>query len=605
MIMESPNSGSTLYRRLLVIRVILVIILLLLPFFDEFINEILDPTHRGWAVVASSWAADFLLYGTLGPVAVWLTFAWLIRRVRERDEAERYLQSLHLLSVEAAASTDVEALVNVALQMPERILGPVPATLIRRENPNGPWTLAGAHRLSVEQQAALQASLPKARHCHECAMPAGTAPVSCDLLPVLQAVQAERALVSVVCFCLSHEKPRQFILNVYLPLGVKLNAQMNKALNSMAAELTIAFDYAQLRSRELQLMLRVEQAIREQKDLRATLGRMLASIVAAQWAERGAVFLTVPDGPEADLISVAAWPEGQETDTLVPFARLTLTHGAKFANESPDSPILGFPLMADKFSVGALVLAGPLIFAADQADFLKIAIDMMALIIRNSQLYAELESQAVLEERSRVAREVHDGLAQSLGFVNFKVQEVDRLLARDQWPAARQALKELREGTQEFYAEVRSTIQDLRLSDGQAEPLAARLRQYALAVADRSDLKITVNVKDDLDLMPHVKTNLVRIVQEALSNVQRHAQATHVWVSLQRDADIIVLEIQDDGAGLPEASAEAPAHFGLRIIRERAENLGGQFQLFSQPGLGTRLRVTVPASYGMVNVEGT
>ncbi len=605
MIMESSKSGSPLYRRLLVLRVVLPITVFLVPLVDEIINELSDHGQPLWTNTLTSFAHDFLLYAILGPLLLLVAFTWLIRRVRERDEAEGYLHSLHQLSLEAADSTDVDALVNVALQMPERILGPVPATLIRRENPNGPWTLAGAYRLSVEQQAALEASLPKAKHCQECTMPVGADHMTCDLFPILQNVHSERAPGSVVCYCLSNEKTRQFILNVYLPKGVKLNPQGHQALNSMAAELAIAFDYAQLRSRELQLMRRVEQAFREQKDLRVTLGRMLASIVAAQWAERGAVFLTARDSTESDLIPVAAWPEGQEPDSLLPFARLTVTHCTKYANDSPDTSILGFPLVAETFCVGALVLGGPLIFAANQADFLKIAIDMMGLIIRNSQLYAELESQAVLEERSRVAREVHDGLAQSLGFFNFKLQQVDRLLAREEWTAARQALQELREGTQEFYAEVRSTIQDLRLADGQNEPLGLRLREYGGAFADRTGLMIAVNASDDLSLMPHVKTDLLRIVQEALSNVHRHAQAKHVSVTLRRDTDSIVLEIQDDGAGLAEAAPDAPAHFGLRIIRERAKNLGGQFQLSSQPGLGTKLRVTVPASHGMVNVERT
>ena len=78
--------------------------------------------------------------------------------------------------------------------------------------------------------------------------------------------------------------------------------------------------------------------------------------------------------------------------------------------------------------------------------------------------------------------------------------------------------------------------------------------------------------------------------------MQRHAHAEHVWVRLHQGTENVVLEVEDNGTGIPDAPADAPAHFGLRIIRERAENLGGQFRLQSEPGRGTVLRVIVPAS---------
>jgi signal transduction histidine kinase len=233
---------------------------------------------------------------------------------------------------------------------------------------------------------------------------------------------------------------------------------------------------------------------------------------------------------------------------------------------------------------------------------------MMALTIRNSQLYAELESQAVMEERNRLAREVHDGLAQSLGFLNFKMQQVDRLLAREQWEVARQALREMREGVQDLYTEVRLTIQDLRWPSSEDDQgLDERLHQYVTAFAARTNLDVSLEVDGEPHLSPQEEAHLFRIVQEALANVRKHAQAQRVWVRLRAGPEETTLEVEDDGKGLspaayPQDSVRSASlrdlpdiaeHFGLRIMQERAEAMGGRLSLRSVPGQGTRLQVTV------------
>jgi signal transduction histidine kinase len=237
-------------------------------------------------------------------------------------------------------------------------------------------------------------------------------------------------------------------------------------------------------------------------------------------------------------------------------------------------------------------------FSPAQQAFLQVAAGMIALMIRNSQLYARLESQAVLEERNRLAREVHDGLAQGLGFLNFKMQQVDRLLARDQGEAARQALGEMRDGIQDLYAEVRQTIQDLRWLPEDGRGLSERLHQYVLDFGDRTGIDVSLDVGGELNLSPHEELHLFRIVQEALANVHKHAGAQHAWVRLRAEPDATILEIEDDGTGFSaEASSQnvastgASGHFGLRIMQERAEAMGGRLSLHSVPGQGTRLQV--------------
>ena len=229
---------------------------------------------------------------------------------------------------------------------------------------------------------------------------------------------------------------------------------------------------------------------------------------------------------------------------------------------------------------------------------------MAALVISNSQLYAKLERQAVLEERNRLAREVHDGLAQSLGFLNFKIQHVTRLLDRKQWPAVRQGLEEMREALQEMYSEVRLTIQDLRWSLEDDLGLLERLQQYVTDFGERAGLEACLTVQGQPNLSPRDEVHLFRIVQEALANVQKHARAQKVCVRLSVEPEGIVLEVEDDGIGMPvnshardEIAAAELGHFGLRIMQERAEAIGGQLSLHSAPGEGTHLKLTVGAAH--------
>jgi signal transduction histidine kinase len=227
----------------------------------------------------------------------------------------------------------------------------------------------------------------------------------------------------------------------------------------------------------------------------------------------------------------------------------------------------------------------------------------MALLVRNSQLYQRLESQAVLEERGRLAREVHDGLAQGLGFLNLKLQHVDRLLNRQEWEAARQALGELRAGVQDLYAEVRLTIQDLRWRADGAQGLVERLQKYVADFTTRSGLDVSLTAAGEPNLPPRDEVRLLRIAQEALVNVHRHARARQVRVRLRAEPEGIVLEVEDDGIGLPlehaegAESLEGRGHFGLRHIRERVESMGGRLDLHSVPDQGTVLKVTVPAPH--------
>jgi len=567
-----------------------------------------------------------LLYGALGPVLVWLILTWLTRRVRERDRAQAHLRCLYDVSRQAVTATEMEVLVEVALHMPGQILSSVATGLILRELPDGPWTLAGTYGLEEEERAALEAHLAAAGgdlRCGRCTAFAASVQQDCPLRSLLPYADMGPAAASVVCLSLSTEQPPLALLNVYLLEEEKLSPADRRALESGAAVLAVALDHARLRRRELQMLQHMEQAGYGRGDLAAALTRILADIARAHRAEAGQVFLVSLEGGDPALTPVAAWSAREEQPDLAAPAYQALQAGDSVVTTNGSragAHKVALPLMSESLTLGVLVLASRPPFTASQLTVLRATAGILALTIRNHQLYAQLESQAVLEERNRLAREVHDGLAQSLGFLNFKMQQVDRLLAREQWDAARQALGEMRAGVQDFYAEVRLTIQDLRWPAGAGPALVERLQQHVTDFTARTGLDVSLAIDGQPDLSPQAEVQLFRIVQEALANVRKHARAGRAWVRLRSGPEGITLEVEDDGVGLPTQAPPTPGgpgsvdlpeiagHFGLDIIRERVEAIGGQLSLHSMPGQGTRLQVRLapaPAADGVGYLSST
>jgi signal transduction histidine kinase len=597
---DSHELPSPVYRSLRRLRYILPITAFLLVVVHQFL------AHTWFR--STPWLQQFLwqvlFYGTIGPMVVWFALNWFARWVHERDEAEAHLRCLYQISRQAATATEMEALVEIALRMPEQIIRPVATSLILREHPESPWTLAGAHGLQAKEEEMLAARLTIAGsdlYCGQCAALSATTQQNCPLQFHLPQADMWPTATSVICLPLSTERPPLALLNVYVFNEETLSLSTRRVLESMAAVLSVALDHARLRAREFQMLHRMEQATRQRKGLAAILERILADIATAHRAQTGEVFLASRENEEPTLIPIASWPGKETNPHLVSAAQRALLEEDSVTTGFPNKEyVVAVPLMAGSLTTGVLVLAGRRPFTSSLAAFLRVAAGMMALIIHNSQLYAKLESQAVLEERNRLAREVHDGLAQSLGFLNFKMQQVDRLLARKQWEAAQQALQEMREGIQDLYTEVRLTIQDLRWVPEDGQRLAERLRQYVLDFGDRTGLNVSLDMQGEPNLSLQEEIHLFRIVQEALANVHKHAQAQRAWVRLRTGPEGTMLEVEDNGTGLAfeaypldSLSSDAPGHFGLRIMQERADAMGGRLSLHSVPGQGTRLRVLV------------
>ena len=197
------------------------------------------------------------------------------------------------------------------------------------------------------------------------------------------------------------------------------------------------------------------------------------------------------------------------------------------------------------------------------------------------------------EERKRIARELHDGLGPALASLNIRLRTVRKLLERDAHPAAGE-IEELAEQTQACIRDIRRLIHDLRPAALDELGLVPALREHLARCKQEHGLVFEFEADGGERLPASVETALFRIAQESVNNVLRHAQAQHVQVILMRHTDHVELRVTDDGQGFDTLHPRSGRHVGLWSMRERVEQLGGQFEVHSVPGQGTTVTTVVP-----------
>jgi signal transduction histidine kinase len=228
----------------------------------------------------------------------------------------------------------------------------------------------------------------------------------------------------------------------------------------------------------------------------------------------------------------------------------------------------------------------------DQRLFMALA-QRAALAIENAQLYEQTQELAVVEERSRLARELHDAVTQTLFSSSLLAETLPVLWESDQ-QEGRQVLAELRQLSRGALAEMRTLLLELRPAALVESSLKDLLRQLTEAVAGRTGLPVCVAAEEPCELPAEVHVALYRIAQEALNNVVKHARASQVRVSLGclplEQSEGVELCISDDGRGF-DPGRVPPDHLGLKIMRERAQAVGAALYIDSQPEHGTQIKV--------------
>jgi PAS domain S-box-containing protein len=269
--------------------------------------------------------------------------------------------------------------------------------------------------------------------------------------------------------------------------------------------------------------------------------------------------------------------------------------------EAAWTSVVVVPMVARDEELGVLSVFYPATHDPTEADtdFLSAMADQVAVAVDNAQLLGELAGKAALEERHRLARELHDSVSQALFSMSLTARAVQLATQESgtdpDGPVAR-GVAQLLELTQGALAEMRALIFQLRPEALHEEGLTAAVRKHAAALTAREGLDVRVHAEEDrLPLEEVAEEELFRVVQEAVHNCVKHAQPRHVDIRLagvEGDPGTLVVEIDDDGVGF-EPNAPHPGHLGLDTMRERTERLGGRLVVESSTA-GSRVRAVLP-----------
>jgi two-component system nitrate/nitrite sensor histidine kinase NarX len=242
-----------------------------------------------------------------------------------------------------------------------------------------------------------------------------------------------------------------------------------------------------------------------------------------------------------------------------------------------------------------LLYRGEVALSDDERSLLDALASHLASAMEGLRAGALEREAAVAEERGLLARELHDSIAQSLAFLKIQVQILREALRRGDELGVARTLDELDAGVRESTADVRELLLHFRTRTS-GEDIVPALRATLQKFEHQTGLPAQLSVEGEgLPLPPDVQVQVLHVLQEALSNVRKHAGAHAVWVEVQRGRDWH-FEVRDDGRGFVADAAPSETHVGLRIMRERAARIGARVAVDSVPGAGTCVSLTLPAA---------
>jgi signal transduction histidine kinase len=255
---------------------------------------------------------------------------------------------------------------------------------------------------------------------------------------------------------------------------------------------------------------------------------------------------------------------------------------------------MAVPLIVKDQVMGVLGLSHkePDYFTPRHAQLALAIANQAAVAIENARLYERAQKLAAMEERQRLARELHDSVSQAFYGISLGVHTAIAMRDRDPVKVT-EALNYVLSLADAGLTEMRALIFELRPDSLEVEGLTAALAKQTAALRARHGIKVDEDLSDEPSVPLKIKEAVYRIAQEALNNAVKHAHATRLGLRLSHDVESIMLEVSDDGIGF-DPTGTYPGHLGLRSMRERAARLGGMLEIRSVPGQGTRVCARFP-----------
>jgi two-component system, NarL family, sensor kinase len=369
------------------------------------------------------------------------------------------------------------------------------------------------------------------------------------------------------------------------------------------------------RNRELAILRQVAETLNRTTDLEEALDEALRAAVELLGLQTAWVFLLDDDGkltlaawqalPPALALSSDAWSGTCNCNAMFRSGELqhaiNIVHCSRLAEAAAERNGLEFhasvPLRSAERMIGILNVASPGSerFTPDVLAVLGAIGFQLGTAVERVRLARQAVRVAALEERNRLAREIHDTVAQGLTAITLHLEAAQALAATDPASMERNVERALALARSNL-EEVRRSVLDLRAAPLDDHALPDALDLLLESFEDETGITASLDAPSGGQLPSAVEAAAYRIVQEALSNVRKHANARTVHVALRRDAGTLHVEVADDGVGFdPAAPARVPGQgFGLVGMHERARLLGGDMDIRSAPGAGTRIHLTLP-----------
>lgn len=565
----------------------------------------------GWGSTWQTWfqVLVFGLVALLVSAVVALALASQARRLahQEQQSAEmlRRLEAVFEINKVAVEASDETEVVSAVLQLATRLSDAVGASFVPLDEHSQPLAAVsyGTKPLpSIETWVEYLASPAVRERCRSCALEHAS-----DSCPLFQDPLQELHTTNLMCFPLRRGDHEFGMLNLYLEPNNRLDPATRAFLRAIADETALVLEGVRLRRREL-ATLRQLQDIREKSDLKVLLESLLADL--RDTLEADFVNLMIRNDqsdtrPQFDLVS-GNYPDDAKNfldgllQGVVSSGKPLLLRDVSSGPEAEQriSSLMVAPLLTQvhpqaSHALGALLVGNQRSrsFHARQLALLQTIAGQVTLIVQNASLRAELEYKTMLQERTRLAREIHDGLAQTLGFLKLQISQLQGSLARGDLERLESGLGLAYQAISEAYQDAREAIDGLHI-DPLENNFSGWLRQMAVDFEENSGIPVQVEQPDPAwELLPEIQIQLIRIVQEAFSNVRKHAGASQVRIRCWARNGDLWLEVQDDGKGFSALEAQEFSRHGLRGMRERADLIGADFQIISQPGAGATIRL--------------
>ena len=267
--------------------------------------------------------------------------------------------------------------------------------------------------------------------------------------------------------------------------------------------------------------------------------------------------------------------------------------------------LLCVPIWGAQKPLGALFLmeqGATRTWRFEELELIESFVNRAAVALMNANLHKQLEWAAALEERQRIAADMHDGLAQTVSILGLRVDEVLALMADDSDRVALDELSEIRDTVEQVSLDVRRSIASLHESPPPRQTLYSLLSDLLdqLPVGDGPAIDLVCDMSDPMILPPEQGAQALPIVQEALLNAQRHAGAQRITLQGERRGQDVIITVEDDGRGFEPTTwwQDSHDHFGLSVMHARASRVGGSLQIDSAPGKGTRVTLSLPLDGG-------